>query len=288
MEISEKDLSFKKKYMKYKAKYMTLKNMTGGGYFKDIAGAGKMTNHKSYYIMADIGNPAINAAFNQRRNCILGGASGGNFHLTLLTIEINRDLKPYAQLLEDSIKMADGKTQKTLKPILQQMVTDAYNDTFMKSRVVLIQERGQYHKMGSYFAKRYPIASDAQILTDSKGNITPTISAFRKSFYDKLRKYLGVDFTFDTTSNSTYVLAVDKYKNVIFAIPRYDFGTGVWDPHVSIIKEDEIRISNPALYGKITSTMTPDEEILKCLLPHRFNELPNIDMSNDIGSIKIA
>jgi hypothetical protein len=285
MEISEKDLSLKEKYMKYKAKYMALKNMTGGGYFKDI---GTGTNHKSYYIMADIGNPAINTAFNQRRNCILGGASGGNFHITLLTIEINRDLKPYAQLLEDSIKMADGKTQKTLKPILQQMVTDAYNETFMRSRVILTQERGKYHKMGSFFAKRYPIASDAQILTDSKGNITPTISAFRKSFYDKLRKYLGVSFTFDTTSNSNYVLAVDANKDVIFAIPRYDFGTGVWEPHVSIVKENEIQISNPTLYGKITSTMTPEKEITQCLLPHRFNELPDIDMSRDIGRVRIA
>ncbi len=282
--------TMEKKYLKYKAKYMALKSMLGGGYFKDISGAGQPIPHKSYYIMADIGNPDINKAFNQRRDCILDSANAGhNFHITLLTIEINRSLKQYADKLEDSVQVAQGKTTKTLKPILQKMANDAYNDTFRKSRVILNQERGKYNKMGSFFVKRYPISFDAQTLTDSKGNILPTINAFRKSFYDKLRAHLGVNFIFDDKSNKDYALAINPANgDVIFAVPKYDFGKGTWEPHVSVVKETDIQTFNPILHGRIQATHNPEDEVLKCLLPYQFSELPNIDMSKDIMGVRIG
>lgn len=279
MEISNINLSLKKKYLKYKAKYMALKNMNmiGGGYFS------KEIPHRTYYIMANISKPELITALNNRRDDILlRNGESHTYHLTLLTIELNRSLKIYADRLENLVTKSDGQKIKILKPEIQKMVFDAYNETFKKSRVVLSQERGRYYKMGNFYAKKYPIKSDESKLKFRDNNV-PTINAFRIKFYEKLRIHLGVNFTWDIT-DPNYALAINESKDIIFAVPKYDFGIGIWEPHVSIVKDTEISDYNKDLFRKLQSSF-PELEITKYLSNKNFNELPEIDMSRDIDSV---
>ena len=293
--------SVKDKYMKYKAKYMSLKNinMIGGGYFKDIAGASKSLPHRSYSIMADISNPALIRAFSQRRNCILKqeGASGGHtFHLTLLTIEINRSLKLYADRLEDSndVKQPDGtiKKNKTIKQSIVELAQQIYNATFLAKQeigVILTQERMRYHKMGDFFSKKYPVLYDESL--DKTGQ--HTIASFWHTFYYHLRKILKVDFQFEPTEDGKYYLAFDpKNKaDIIFAVPNYYWNEYEWAPHVSVVRDQDILIHNPALHGKISGAVSQEYqegEITKCLLSQRFDKLPDINMMTDIDNVRIG
>lgn len=293
-ELSHK--SVYNKYLKYKNKYLALKrliNQIGSGYFSTLP---QKTNHKTYYIMADINNPDLIRHFDHRRSGILHGKlasapMGHTFHLTLLTIEINRDSK-LARLFEDLIPQPGNPHNKKINSKIEQMVTDAYNETFRNSIVVLNQERGTYYKMGKFYVKKFPVYSDQKHFSDPNTKLPlPTINAFRRSFYDKLRKHLQIpSFNWIDSPDGNYKLAIHNGET-IFAVPIYDFGIGQWDPHISIVKEDDIQAPNPVLHGKISNPALADDkkasEITNQLLPLQLPQLPDINMSKDIGNVRI-
>lgn len=288
--------SFEKKYLKYKNKYLALKNIidqSGGGYFGTLIPKPK---HKTYYIMANINNPHLIRNFDDRRSGILHGRPavapmGHTFHLSLLTIEINRDSK-LAYLFERLIPQPGNPHNKQISPVIQQMVTDAYNETFRKSTVILNQERGKYSKMGKFYAKKFPVYFDQKIFSDPKTKLPlPTINSFRRSFYDKLRTHLGIpSFNWTDSPDGNYKLAIHNGET-IFAVPIYDFGIGQWEPHISIVKEDDIQAPNPVLHGKVSNpALTDDEkafEITNALSGLGLSALPTINMNDDIGNVLI-
>ena len=286
-----------KKYLKYKKKFLSLREsiiQIGSGYFNTFTPG---TNHKTYHIMANINNPYLIHQFDDRRSGILYGRPavshmGHTFHVSLLTIEINRD-SALAHLFEDVVPLPKKPHNKNIRRVIQQMVIDAYDETFRKSIVILAQERGKYNRMGKFYAKKYPIYSDQQRFGDPKTRTPlPTINSFRILFYDKLRKYLGIpSFNWTDSPDGNYKLAIYNGET-IFAVPIYDFGPGKWDPHVSIVKEDEIKEHNPALHGKVSSSILTDEqkalEITNVLSELKLSELYSINMNDNIGDIVIA
>jgi hypothetical protein len=276
---------YKEKYLKYKRKYIQLQNIVGGGYFK-LYEKNKNIKFKTYSVMADISNDSIIDSLNQRRNCILQNINDDYiFHITLLSFEINRSLKPYCDLFENKNKIGT-QTHKTLKPEIIQFANEAYNETFKQQDIILSQEQGKYHKMGAYYVKKYYIIYETQI---------NTITEFRTSFYKKLRNYFrknlgdySFDWYWDETGNTRNDYTLAKIGNdVIFAIPNYYFGIGVLEPHISIAKEDEIKQYNPTLFYSIDTSLNPESEIVKYLLPHQFLPLSDIRMNKDIDEIRI-
>lgn len=261
------------------------------------------SHHKSYSIMANIKNDLdMITQLQMRRNYILNQKYSDyiyhNFHFTLLTFDINRSKylqfggNKFSDLLEDNV----GDKYKTIKSSILNMAQEAYRysfgrDLFGICDVVMTQQQGVYKKMGHYFTKPFTIISGPESIRE--------ITNFRKLFYTKLIAYLTPytgKITWQKVGNRWLYTASEK---VLFTVPEYYHGVGVWTPHVSIVKDEEIKKYNLALSGSMdldnpdtldnpAKVAQQEQEITNWLSGKGLHQLPTINMRTDISHITIG
>jgi len=233
--------------------YNRILNMEGGGFFKQLnQAAPPARQEKTYYIMAEL-NPASHITRTLQRNkdkLLANNPNGKNLHLTMLTIHIN--LQAPKEILEIIHPQgADG--QSRLHSDIVNILNPAYDAVFRNpaNPIKLRTMKGLYAIMGQYMSKK----------CFKKGD---DITEYRKHIYRviiNLFRKQGYTLNIDKTSDPEYVI-VSAVKGAsqpvpIYAIPKYDFGTGVWAPHISLAqiagdtKNMDIKSLNPPLYGKI-------------------------------------
>jgi hypothetical protein len=233
--------------------YNKILNMKGGGYFKQLNQLSPPAQQeKTYYIMAEL-NPESSITRTLQRNkdrLLANNPNGKNLHLTMLTIHIN--LQAPAEVLEIiHPRGVDG--QSRLHQDIVDILNPAYDVVFRNpmNPIKLRTVKGYYQIMGQFMSKQCFI----------KGN---DITDYRMQIYRVITRLFtkkGYNLNIDKTSNAEYVI-VSAVKGAsqpvpIYAIPKYDFGTGVWSPHISLAqiagdtKNTDIKSLNPPLYGKI-------------------------------------
>jgi hypothetical protein len=217
----------------------------GSGYFRTLHGDKQF--EKTVWFMAQL-KPSSGAAISLQKNkdTLLNNITDGRaLHLTLLTLHFN--MKAPTEILDIILPKIAGARQ--LHPRITAIVNNAYDETFRRDKPVLEQVPSIYFMMGSFIAKDMIIPDgQQQIITD-----------FRMRIYQEITKLLASNgYTivrpFDTITDPEYaIISVVRGASrpiPIYAIPAYDFGKGIWSPHVSIGNIQDIKIKNPTLFKK--------------------------------------
>ncbi len=267
-----------KKYLKYKAKYLSLKksqssnssslDMIGGdgGYFKE--------NTAKFYIMADIVDKDIIARLDERRKLLLNNKlpTHNMLHLTLLQMDVNKKHKLYTDF------------EKSLAEITVAVGT-IYKDTFKKEQAKLKYVLGLYDLLGQtankFLSKIYELYDKNKL----------TITNFRKAFYQYLKSLFSVPYNIvDDTKTSGFALF--KFGDeVLFAVPAFYYGIGVWTPHISIVNTGDVATHNKDLYAKYVQQkdkLGQMNALLEPVYKARFNPIGDIDMEKHIGSVTVS
>jgi hypothetical protein len=227
--------------------------MEGGGYFKQLNQAAPPSRQeKTYYIMAEL-NPVSDVTRFLERNkarLLANQPNGRKLHLTMLTIHIN--LQAPKEVLE-IIHPQGVDGQSRLHPDIVNILNPAYNTVFRNpsNKIKLKTVKKYYQIMGQFMSKQCIVKGTA--ITDYRMQIYNVITT--------LFRQKGYTLSIDKTSNVEYVIvsAVKEGVSVpIYAIPKYDFGTGNWTPHISLAqiagdtqRNKDIKSINPPLYRKL-------------------------------------
>ncbi len=279
-------------YLKYKLKYLALleeQKLEGGGYFDEYnKTAAKKIAFKTYNIMANIKPESnIGRGLQERKDLVLKRRSNGKkLHVTLLTFEFNRSFSNKDIL--NKFEFKDDTGNKSLLLNIKRIINDAYMNTFRKKPVVLKQILFKYDLMGNWFCKKFVIESET---------VQNTITEFRKIFYKEIEKLLiGHTVTFDNTDitgkpNNDYMF-MKVNGEILFAIPKYYFGVGVWVPHVSLASMTDLNNFNKDLYyiinaAPVASQINPNENKENAFRDYivansAFDSLTTLNMSSDI------
>ncbi len=217
----------------------------GSGYFQTLYGDKQY--EKTVWFMALLNTSSKAAvALQKNKEILLNNIHDGKaLHLTLLTLHFN--LRAPREILDIILPNTSGVRQ--LHPRITAIVNKAYNETFRVAKPVLQQIPSIYFMMNSFMAKDMIMPdSQQQIITDFRMRIYQEITKlFQEKGYTIVKP-------FDTTTDPEYVI-ISVVKGAdrpipIYAVPSYDYGKGIWSPHVSIGNIQDVKIKNPALCKK--------------------------------------
>ena len=254
---------YKYKYLKYKHKYLNIKNVNMKGGFNFI-------NTTKFYILVKITNQYISDRLDERRKILLKGNLPLQtvLHLTLIQMELNQD-NPDVKILEEKSFF--------------DTVKNAYINSLKKNNVILSSQFGQYDLLGSgnnqFFVKAYD--SDQPL----------EISNFRTAIYQYIQSKLGpANITKKKINNIEYY--VFSYKNnELFTVPEFYYGKGKWVPHVSILNTGDIQKYNPELYNSYLQQQTKNQKLLKLFTPiveAQFKPIGKINMNTDTKELVMS
>ena len=266
---------YKAKYEKYKNKYIQLKiiktQQSGGArdYFK---------SNIKVHILAVITDPTLINLLDQRRqelNLWELNRINKEFHLTMMQFHINAN-HPDSYIFDEKLETLIGQW---------------YDETFgginnKEGPTILTSSLDDYDLLGQekkYLVKLYePLDKYKTVITD-----------FRKKIYKyidkKIRKKSKKIYPKKKDDVDYYIISYGGQK--LLSIPSYYYGIGKWVPHISIADLGEIEKYNNELFQEYENVESKDDKIKVLMDPinkANLEELPDINMNRDIGSIKVS
>jgi len=207
--------------------------MLGGGFFHTQNGG----RDKTFYFMAQLkqGTDAFKELEKNKLALLNGVDNYHTLHSTLLTLTLNLDAPMITIISSD---------KKKLHPNITTNIDKFYNETFRKDKPELLQVPTLHYIMGEWISKPFvtKISKD-RVITD-----------FRMKIYTEITNLFaakGYTISIDKITYPQHIVAYankNGAKTAIYAVPKYDFGIGQWEPHISYGKISDIRNHNPALY----------------------------------------
>lgn len=276
------------KYIKYKTKYLELKN-------KVIMEGGSSKSFKKtikFFIMATIKSDnklQYEIKKIQKKYLDEHKAHNENIHITLLTLELNYE-HPLVEIFFN---------EKFLEKI-----KNIYLSTFQKT--FLISKKNDYGLYGK--AKRFFNINENNIKEIKKNREIKflvkkykldneiKIIEFRNLFYKALNKYLNknqnnnINFKIkeQIAENPNDIIAVISYDDTpLYAVPAYYFEKGKWKPHISLFSNIDMFTANSKLYTKLQKQTLDQKEINVFIEDNlrKNNNIDKIDLIKDINSL---
>lgn len=267
------NLNYYNKYLKYKQKYINLKNMSGGKKQK----AWDIRDDKNFYINVEIdkdsflGKEYINRLQEIKKDpkftnikIPFTGQKPFRLHTTLLEILI-----PENNILD--IKLKEILQNDIEKNKFLDSIKEKYELYF--EDVVAYSNIGKYECLGNFFVRLY---DDEKFLT----NIIDNYKNFKIMIIYTLLRYCGLNCSninkiHIKTSNYTYYF--DEYNNPLFAIKKFFYKpdpinkTG-WIPHISMIKDVDKKICS-----NITKFLTTHKQTTNKSLNRTKSQLEQVE-----------
>jgi hypothetical protein len=208
---------YREKYLKYKAKYLELKQLGGANYF---------TNNTKLYITAHITSQQLKKAYEERIGILLGNTKPQfEPHMTLFELDINQEHSA-AKLFQEKI--------------FQKVIRIAF-DTHLRN-LGLVSNFGSYKILGTgakdFYVREYE-PEDKKAITN-----------FRKEIYNYIQNHPGVkNYRLEEIKDTNGKLLYKEFycddsntsmDKPLYRVPIYISGVGVWTPHISIINSDDL------------------------------------------------
>lgn len=191
----------------------SFKTQTGGAPF--------FTNNTILFILANPTNPNLVKAYNDRISILLaGGKAQKKPHITIFEMHINQD-HPAANQFQNNAFI--------------RQIKNFYNQAF--NGVTLNSPYGSYRIFGTgkkdFFVRKYSLLPPSDPLA---------ITKFRMSIYNYIKDNFNAGKnTFQKETKNQKNFTVNYYNGQpLFAISEFHSGTGVWEPHMSIVDSDDI------------------------------------------------
>ncbi|ARF08320.1 hypothetical protein Catovirus_1_370 [Catovirus CTV1] len=255
------------KYLKYKSKYMQLKEQKGGAqpYFGN--------NTTILYIMAFINpNSNIYNLFQNRVSHIVGSNINNPLHATLLTLHINNThpiIRNYDVFKDRNFLDEVKNVYKQIFANLELESVSGNYDLFGASNNFFNIDKNPNspnnivnitkNKLSKFFVRRYKLPQMNE----------KAITTFRISYYKLVNKYLNM---YDGTNNKIILFensnlkknaklskplpvdigAVVEYNgHELYAVDVHYFGTAIWEPHISLFSNVDFFNKNQQEYGNL-------------------------------------
>lgn len=134
--------------------------------------------------------------------------------------------------------------------------------------------------MGQGETKFLVVAYDVQ---KNEQTFEPVITTFRKEFYQIVFKTLKTDsnkiFKFDKTRTDNKI-GYQLYDNnspfekgeTVMVIPNYNFGIGVWQPHMTLCSLNDLKVQLPDLYSSLIKETVVGFELYDVNLRNFFDD----------------
>lgn len=183
-------------------------------------------------------------------------------HISLMEVYIN-GAHPYHNILVER----NGTISPQLKTIMK-------NQYFMVNpQMYIVSGKGKYEIMGDFLAKVYTALNSNYI------------THFRVAFYKYIENKLGKGIRKSVIIMGR-IFYVYSYGGMdLIAVPSYYHGKGVWKPHLSLAKLDNIKKSNPILYN---AYMHQGTKVLINALSGAKGKMNQINMAYHFGSFRIT
>jgi glutaredoxin-related protein len=225
------NIDFKEKYLKYKNKYLKLKELLGG------ANPFNKNTQKIYFMfkLKDTGVPS-----NTYQRFIKRYADAFE-NTNIMTSKQN--FKPHITLTEINVNMKNPNAQKFIDiikdTIFLKNLKNKFDNILKNNPITIDSGYGNYKKLGNFVAREYKF----------KNNQEQIITLLRKELYNKLvsnyQKKTGLTINFppnkiqDKLDQTKYhYIFQDSNNQDLYGIPDYYFGQGIITAHVSIRKID--------------------------------------------------
>ena len=199
---------------------------------KSIGGARSINIFKKSYTMfmlADATDPdLIRSYFNRLDKLGISSQDQSRIkpHISLMEVYINRK-NPYHNILVGR----NGMISPQLKNVMK------YQYFMLNSQMYIVSKKGGYEIMGDFMAKVYTALNSNYI------------TQFRMAFYKYIENKLGRGKRRSVVVAGKKMYVYSYGGMDLIAVPSYYHGKGVWKPHLSLIKLDKIKKSNPTLYS---------------------------------------
>lgn len=225
-----------------------------------------------FYLMANIFDEYILQRLDERRKVLLNGKlpKKNILHITLLQFEIN-DSNPNSNIFQ--------------KKDFLENIRKFYDETFGTKNVKLEYSLGMYDLLGQsdkkFYVKKYCVEKCSK-------NV---ITNFRKKIYKYLETKLGKETIIDKKIGEEEFKSFCYQGQELFCVPKYYYGSGVWEPHISIVNTEDIKLHNDTLFKKYQMKNNIQDQLgvlLNPILKKQFQSLGHIYMGKHIGDLIIS
>lgn len=190
-------------------------------------------------------------------------------HVTIHMINFNKTHKDTNKFVQTSLCPTSKTIVGKLTPVFENAIIKAFNET-LKDKLTLTHT-SDFKKMGIFYALIYTV------------NDNTLISNFRNQIYKYIKEQIGSNLSSVEISRNNpkikgkidkFFAYCDKNGDVLYAVQDYFHGFGNWTPHVSIIKENDIKYYNKELFNILTKQ--------NANVSHDINNIINIQFPSEI------
>jgi len=278
------------KYLKYKTKYLDYKTsekfQSGGSNYFD--------NKIKMYIMASLDKESkIFHQIKEIQQYLLNDNEPHNEdpHITLLTIDINRDNSYHKVFFDNNLLKDITNSYQNIFKNKDLISNDSSLGLYGKSKNFFNITKNNYNKIKKerelkFLVKKYQL-NEKDIITN-----------FRKQFYEILKKYLNelsgenLEFTIKKVhaEKRNDPGAIIYYNNEpLYSVPLYYYGKGKWSPHISLISNIDLYDDNNNLYYSLKNNLDDKNELSAFMnILNEQNDINKINMTKDIDSLKFS